>query len=66
MTRQMSTVFDTYNKYWYEREKCMYIQEQQKIDEFSKQQTELITEWMNETDSTKKKKKKKKKIKKQN
>lgn len=54
MTRQMSTVFDTYNKYWYEREKCMYIQEQQKIDELAIQQTELITAWMNETDSTKK------------
>lgn len=55
MTRQIPTVFDTYNKYWYEREKGMYIQEQQKIDELSKQQTELFTAWMNETDSTKNK-----------
>lgn len=54
MTRQMSTVFDTYNKYWYEIEKGMYTQEQLKIDELSNKQTELITEWNNETDTTKK------------
>lgn len=37
ITRQMLTVFETYNKYWCERKKSMYLQEQQKINELSKQ-----------------------------